>query len=62
MINLSSNDKDLTNFTYSSHSCLSGYYGSTCEVDGEVVGVAVGASLAAALVIALTLAALLSWR
>ncbi|XP_013175651.1 PREDICTED: uncharacterized protein C6orf132 homolog [Papilio xuthus] len=43
-------------------SCTSGYYGSTCEVDGEVVGVAVGASLAAALVIALTLAALLSWR
>ncbi|KAI5634684.1 calcium-binding EGF domain-containing protein [Phthorimaea operculella] len=42
-------------------SCNSGYYGSTCEVDGEVVGVAVGASLAAALVIALTLAALLSW-
>ncbi|KAI8441652.1 hypothetical protein MSG28_015206 [Choristoneura fumiferana] len=42
-------------------SCMSGYYGSTCEVDGEVVGVAVGASLAAALVIALTLAALLSW-
>ncbi|KPI96671.1 Protocadherin Fat 4 [Papilio xuthus] len=42
-------------------SCTSGYYGSTCEVDGEVVGVAVGASLAAALVIALTLAALLSW-
>ncbi|XP_026325398.1 uncharacterized protein LOC113234311 isoform X2 [Hyposmocoma kahamanoa] len=42
-------------------SCSSGYYGSTCEVDGEVVGVAVGASLAAALVIALTLAALLSW-
>ncbi|XP_041986048.1 uncharacterized protein LOC121738197 [Aricia agestis] len=41
--------------------CTSGYYGSTCEVDGEVVGVAVGASLAAALVIALTLAALLSW-
>ncbi|CAB3236336.1 unnamed protein product [Arctia plantaginis] len=42
-------------------SCSSGYYGSTCEVDGEVVGVAVGASLAAALVIALTLAALMSW-
>lgn len=42
-------------------SCSSGYYGSTCEVDGEVVGVAVGASLAAALVIAATLAALLSW-
>ncbi|CAG4965757.1 unnamed protein product [Colias eurytheme] len=42
-------------------SCTSGYYGSTCEVDGEVVGVAVGASLAAALVIALTLAALTAW-
>ncbi|GBP40221.1 Protocadherin Fat 4 [Eumeta japonica] len=42
-------------------SCNSGYYGSTCEVDGEVVGVAVGASLAALLVIALTLACLLSW-
>ncbi|XP_060808691.1 uncharacterized protein LOC106138575 [Amyelois transitella] len=42
-------------------SCSSGYYGSTCEVDGEVVGVAVGASLAAAIVIALTLAFLLSW-
>ncbi|XP_069363967.1 uncharacterized protein pwn isoform X1 [Maniola hyperantus] len=41
--------------------CTSGYYGSTCEMDGEVIGVAVGASLAAALVIALTLAALLSW-
>ncbi|XP_037295958.1 uncharacterized protein LOC115444518 isoform X2 [Manduca sexta] len=41
--------------------CSSGYYGSTCEVDGEVVGAAAGASLAAALVIALTLAALLSW-
>ncbi|XP_053621243.1 uncharacterized protein pwn [Plodia interpunctella] len=42
-------------------SCSSGYYGSACEVDGEVVGVAVGASLAAAVVIALTLAFLLSW-
>ncbi|XP_022115395.2 uncharacterized protein LOC110993437 [Pieris rapae] len=42
-------------------SCSSGYYGSSCEVDGEVVGVAVGASLAAALVIALTLAALTAW-
>ncbi|CAK1549056.1 unnamed protein product [Leptosia nina] len=42
-------------------SCSSGYYGSGCEVDGEVVGVAVGASLAAALVIALTLAALTAW-
>ncbi|VVD01385.1 unnamed protein product [Leptidea sinapis] len=29
--------------------CSSGYYGSGCEVDGEVVGVSVGASLAAAL-------------
>ncbi|XP_072937735.1 uncharacterized protein pwn [Epargyreus clarus] len=42
-------------------SCSAGYYGSTCEVDGEVVGVAVGASLAALLVIALTLAALMAW-
>lgn len=42
--------------------CSSGYYGSTCEMDGEVIGVSVGASLAAALVIAITLAALLSWR
>ncbi|CAG9573809.1 unnamed protein product [Danaus chrysippus] len=41
--------------------CSSGYYGSTCEMDGEVIGVSVGASLAAALVIAITLAALLSW-
>ncbi|CAH2084286.1 unnamed protein product [Euphydryas editha] len=41
--------------------CSSGYYGSSCEMDGEVIGVSVGASLAAALVIALTLAALLSW-
>ncbi|KAL4712238.1 hypothetical protein ACJJTC_011099 [Scirpophaga incertulas] len=41
--------------------CNSGYYGSTCEVDGEVVGAAAGASVAAALVIALTLAALLAW-
>ncbi|XP_050673556.1 uncharacterized protein LOC126971345 [Leptidea sinapis] len=41
--------------------CSSGYYGSGCEVDGEVVGVSVGASLAAALVIALTLAALTAW-
>ncbi|KAH9629879.1 hypothetical protein HF086_013414 [Spodoptera exigua] len=47
--------------TWGGFNCSSGYYGSTCEVDGEVVGVAVGASLLAALVIAITLAALMSW-
>ncbi|XP_046974887.1 uncharacterized protein LOC124541103 isoform X1 [Vanessa cardui] len=41
--------------------CSSGYYGSTCEMDGEVIGVAVGASLLALVVIVITLAALISW-
>lgn len=42
--------------------CTGAYYGSQCEVDGEVVGVAVGASLAALVVILLTLACLVMWR
>jgi hypothetical protein len=44
------------------YSCSSNYYGSQCEVDGEVLGVAVGASVAAVIIIVLTLVCLCMWR
>jgi hypothetical protein len=43
-------------------SCSSGYYGSQCEIDGEVLGVAIGASVAAVIIIGLTLVCLCMWR
>lgn len=46
------------NFYYS---CQGNYYGSQCEVDGEVVTVAVGASVAAIIIIGLTLVCLVMW-
>lgn len=42
--------------------CTGNYYGSQCEVDGEVLGVAVGASVAAVIIIVLTLVCLVMWR
>lgn len=42
--------------------CAGNYYGSQCEVDGEVLGVAIGASLAAVIIILSTLACLCMWR
>lgn len=42
--------------------CRGSYYGSQCEIDGEVLGVAVGASVAAILIIVLTLIFLCMWR
>ena len=42
--------------------CNGSYYGSTCEVDGEVLAVAVGASVAAIIIIILTLICLVMWR
>jgi hypothetical protein len=44
------------------YSCSSNFYGSQCEVDGEVLGVAVGASVAAVIIIVLTLVCLCMWR
>lgn len=43
-------------------SCSGTYYGTTCEVDGEVLAVAVGASVAAIIIIILTLICLVMWR
>nr|CAD7199187.1 unnamed protein product [Timema douglasi] len=41
--------------------CVGNFYGSQCEVDGEVLGVAVGASVAAVVIIVLTLVCLCMW-
>ncbi|XP_058830757.1 uncharacterized protein LOC131689580 isoform X2 [Topomyia yanbarensis] len=41
--------------------CLGSYYGTQCEIDGEVLGVAVGASVAAVVIIVLTLICLIMW-
>ncbi|XP_071536445.1 uncharacterized protein [Panulirus ornatus] len=41
--------------------CRGSYYGSRCEIDGEVLGVAVGASVAAVVIIILTLIFLCMW-
>jgi hypothetical protein len=42
--------------------CKGSYYGSTCEIDGEVLFVAIGASVAAIIIIILTLICLIMWR
>lgn len=42
-------------------SCTGNYYGSQCEIDGEVLGVAIGASVAAVIIIVLTLICLIMW-
>lgn len=41
--------------------CLSSYYGSQCEIDGEVLAVAIGASVIAVIIIVLTLICLVMW-
>ncbi|KAF5274133.1 hypothetical protein FQR65_LT04531 [Abscondita terminalis] len=41
--------------------CSGNYYGTQCEVDGEILGVAIGASVAAVIIIGLTLACLIMW-
>ncbi|XP_042242419.1 uncharacterized protein LOC121879718 isoform X2 [Homarus americanus] len=41
--------------------CRGSYYGTRCEIDGEVLGVAVGASVAAVVIIVLTLIFLCMW-
>ncbi|KAI4479184.1 hypothetical protein M0804_011323 [Polistes exclamans] len=41
--------------------CTGNYYGTQCEVDGEVLGVAIGASVAALIIIVLTLVCLVMW-
>lgn len=41
--------------------CVGNYYGSQCEIDGEVLGVAIGASVAAVIIIVLTLVCLIMW-
>ncbi|XP_066953247.1 uncharacterized protein [Macrobrachium rosenbergii] len=41
--------------------CIGSYYGTRCEIDGEVLGVAVGASVAAVVIIILTLIFLCMW-
>lgn len=42
-------------------SCVGSYYGTQCEIDGEVLGVAIGASVAAVIIIVLTLICLVMW-
>jgi len=41
--------------------CTGNYYGTQCQLDGEVLAVAVGASVAAAIIIILTLVCLCMW-
>lgn len=41
--------------------CLGSFYGSQCEIDGEVLGVAIGASVCAVIIIVLTLVCLVMW-
>ncbi|XP_023014818.2 calcium-binding EGF-like domain-containing protein pawn [Leptinotarsa decemlineata] len=41
--------------------CSGNYYGTQCELDGEVLGVAIGASIAAIIIIGLTLVCLVMW-
>lgn len=41
--------------------CEGNYYGSQCEIDGEVLGVAIGASVTAVIIIILTLICLVMW-
>lgn len=42
--------------------CNGNYYGSQCDIDGEVLAVAIGASVSAILIIGLTLVCLCMWR
>lgn len=42
-------------------SCAGSYYGSQCEIDGEVLGVSIGTSVAAVIIIVLTLVCLVMW-
>ncbi|XP_059471565.1 mucin-5AC isoform X2 [Neocloeon triangulifer] len=42
-------------------SCNGNFFGSQCEMDGEVLGVAIGAAVAAVLIIGLTLYGLCMW-
>lgn len=41
--------------------CSGSFYGSQCEIDGEVLSVAVGSSVAAISIIVLTLVCLCAW-
>lgn len=41
--------------------CTSSYYGSQCEIDGDILAVSVGASIIAVLIITLTLVCLVMW-
>ncbi|XP_060537109.1 uncharacterized protein LOC132708653 isoform X2 [Cylas formicarius] len=41
--------------------CSGNYYGTQCELDGEVLGVAIGASAVAIIIIGLTLVCLVMW-
>lgn len=41
--------------------CAGSYYGTQCEIDGEVLGVAIGASVTAVIIIVLTLVCLVMW-
>ncbi|OXA37930.1 hypothetical protein Fcan01_27270 [Folsomia candida] len=41
--------------------CAGNYYGSQCDIDGEVLAVAIGASVSAVVIIGLTLACLCMW-
>lgn len=41
--------------------CVNSYYGSQCEIDGDILAVSVGASIIAVLIITLTLICLVMW-
>ncbi|CAD6239486.1 GSCOCG00008712001-RA-CDS [Cotesia congregata] len=42
-------------------SCTGNYYGTQCEIDGEVLGVSIGATVGAIIVIILTIVGLFMW-
>lgn len=66
--NIASNFKYLAIFSYLlihlifGFRCAGNYYGSQCDIDGEVLAVAIGASVSAVVIIGLTLACLCMWR
>lgn len=41
--------------------CMNNYYGSQCEIDGDILTVAIGASVTALLIITLTIVCLVMW-
>lgn len=55
-------DCNLSSIIFNDFRCNGNYYGSQCDIDGEVLAVAIGASVSAVVIIGLTLACLCMWR